>query len=530
MDYRKAGLRHESHHGRLVLCHEDRPASLYAMFAEALARNPGGPALVDGEARMTYADLADRIGRCAARLRILGLQRGDRLVVLLENRADYTVLLLASAWLGVIAVPANIRQRAPETAYMLNDCEAEAILFGKAHAQHLPSRAEAPGVRLWLAWEDEAEQWSAPGGTAPLLPPDNPPPGEDEPFCILYTSGTSGRPKGAVLTHLGVITSCLAAERHLRLGDGESMVLAVPAGHVTGVVLVLMLAIRIAGKVVIQREFKAAEFLATAARERMTYAIMVPAMYKLCLMDPGLAGHDLSAWRIGAYGGAPMPGAVAEELAQRCPGLVLVNIYGSTETSSPAVMMPLGEGGTRLDAIGRPLPHVSLVVVDDRGREVAPGEQGEIWIGGAMTVPRYWNNSAATEAGFVGAYWRSGDIGSIDAEGYVRVFDRVKDMINRGGFKIYSVEVENALMAHGDVVEAAVVGRHCPVLGERVEAFAVVRDATPGDVLRAFCAERLSDYKVPDYVHIVPGPLPRNANGKLLKTAIRGWLAEMPPG
>jgi acyl-CoA synthetase (AMP-forming)/AMP-acid ligase II len=177
--------------------------------------------------------------------------------------------------------------------------------------------------------------------------------------------------------------------------------------------------------------------------------------------------------------------------------------------------------------VGKPLPYADIIIMDEDGRQVPPGEQGEIWIAGAMTVPRYWNNPEATEKGFAGGYWKSGDIGAMDAEGYICVLDRMKDMINRGGFKIYSVEVENTLMAHEAVAEAVVVGRPCPVLGERVEAFVVTKEPADDASLRQFCAERLSDYKVPDHVYIVEGPLPRNPNGKLLKNAVREWLPAM---
>jgi O-succinylbenzoic acid--CoA ligase len=305
------------------------------------------------------------------------------------------------------------------------------------------------------------------------------------------------------------------------------MVLSVPASHVTGIVLVLWLSVCVAGKVVMQRSFQAREFLEFAQGERVTYAIMVPAMYKLCLMEEDYADFDLSAWRIGAYGGAPMAGATIDALARLTPRLTLVNIYGSTETSSPAVMMPLGEGRSRPDQVGRALPYADVLIMDEDGRQCPPGVQGEFWIGGPMTAPRYWNNDAATRANFTGGYWKSGDIGTMDADGYIRVLDRMKDMINRGGFKIYSVEVENLLMAHEAVAEAVVVGRPCPVLGERVEAFVVARAPVGEDALRAFCAERLSDYKVPDHVRLVDGPLPRNANGKLLKQVVREWLTNM---
>ena len=520
-----ARLRRELHHGRVVACHTDRPADVFAMFVAAVRRAPDRIAVVDGDQRWSYAALAARVERCAARLAALGLGAGDRIGLLLDNRADYLTVLVAAARLGVIAVPMNVRQRAPETAFALADSGAAAVIFEDALADELPPRADLAEVRHWLPYSSEALRWDGPDSLPPL--PERSAVTEDDPFCILYTSGTTGRPKGAVLTHLGIITSCIGSELHLGLADGDAMILAVPASHVTGIGLVLMLSLQVAGKVVMLRAFKARAFLEAAQAERLSYAIMVPAMYKLCLMEPDYADFDLSAWRIGAYGGAPMPEATIAALAAQTPGVTLVNIYGSTETSSPAVMMPLGEGPRRPDKVGRPLPHVDITIMDDDGRECPPGQQGEIWIAGAMTVPRYWNNPQATEAGFAAGYWKSGDIGTMDDEGYIRVLDRKKDMINRGGYKVYSAEVENVLMAHDAVVEAVVVGMPCPVLGERVAAFAVASPAVDEEALRAFCAERLSDYKVPEVLRLVEGPLPRNANGKLVKHVVRQWLA--PP-
>lgn len=515
-------LRRESHHGRVVACHPDRPANVHAMFCSAVARAPDAIALVDGEERWSYAFLAARAERCARRLASIGLQHGDRIGILLENRADYLTLLIATARLGIIAVPMNIRQRPPETAYALEDSGAAALIFEAALEDQLPDRAALSKVRHWLDYAGEAAFWSE-EEPLPALP-DQPAVDEDEPFCILYTSGTTGRPKGAVLTHFGVVTSCIGSARHLAIEDGASMILSVPASHVTGICLVLMLSVQVAGKIVLQRAFKARAFLEIAQAERMSYAIMVPAMYKLCLMEPDFSSFDLSRWRIGAYGGAPMAGAMIEALAQALPGLTLVNIYGSTETTSPAVMMPLGQGRLRPDKVGRPLPYADIVVMDAAGRECPRGVQGEIWIAGPMTIPRYWDNAEATRTNLVGGYWRSGDIGIMDEDGYICVLDRMKDMINRGGFKIYSVEVENMLLAHEDVAEAVVVGRPCPVLGERVEAFVVARHKVDEATLRDFCAAHLSDYKVPDHVRLVEGPLPRNPNGKLLKNVMRTWL------
>jgi acyl-CoA synthetase (AMP-forming)/AMP-acid ligase II len=349
-------LRKEAHHDRLVACHAERPADLFTMFVEAVRRSPQAVAAVDGDTRWSYADLAGRVERCAEWLTSLGLATGDRIAILLDNRADYVTLLLAVARLGLVAVPMNIRQRAPETAHALEDSGAYAIIHDDDLSAHLPDRAALPTVRRWLPYGEQAPLWDGPPALVRDLP-ERSAAQEDDPFCILYTSGTTGRPKGAVLTHFGVVSSCLGSRDHLRMTDGESMVLSVPASHVTGIVLVLWLSVCVAGKVVMQRSFQAREFLEFAQGERVTYAIMVPAMYKLCLMEEDYADFDLSAWRIGAYGGAPMAGATIDALARLTPRLTLVNIYGSTETSSPAVMMPLGEGRSRPDQVGRALPY-----------------------------------------------------------------------------------------------------------------------------------------------------------------------------
>jgi acyl-CoA synthetase (AMP-forming)/AMP-acid ligase II len=254
----------------------------------------------------------------------------------------------------------------------------------------------------------------------------------------------------------------------------------------------------------------------------MSHTVIVPAMYNLCLLEPEFDRYDLSAWRIGAYGGAPMPAATIERLAEKLPRLTLVNAYGATETTSPAVLMPPEHTAKHLDSVGKSVRCVTLAVMDEAGQELPRGEIGEIWISGPSIVRGYWNNPSATKEEIVAGFWRSGDLGSIDSDGFVRVFDRKKDMINRGGYKVYTAEVETVLAAHPGVVESAVVGKPCPVLGERVHAFVVPRDATlTAPKLRAFCAERLSDYKVPESFALRREALPRNANGKVLKRTLR---------
>jgi acyl-CoA synthetase (AMP-forming)/AMP-acid ligase II len=351
--------------------------------------------------------------------------------------------------------------------------------------------------------------------------------GEQDTAMILYTSGTTGRPKGAMLAHCNVIHSAMVYQACMELTAADRSIAAVPLAHVTGVVANIMSMACCAGTLIIVAEFKAADYLKVAARERVTQTVMVPAMYNLCLLQADFDSYDLSAWRIGGYGGAPMPIATIEKLAAKIPGLKLINAYGSTETTSPSTIMPPEFTAAHIDSVGLPCPGADIVVMDAHGCELPRGEIGEIWIRSGSVVRGYWNNPAATAESFTAGFWHSGDLGSIDAQGFVRVFDRQKDMINRGGLKIYSAEVESVLSGHPGVVESAIIAKPCPVLGERVHAVVVTR---PGEVtedgLRAWCAERLSDYKVPETMALTSEPLPRNANGKVMKRQLReAWAA-----
>jgi acyl-CoA synthetase (AMP-forming)/AMP-acid ligase II len=217
-----------------------------------------------------------------------------------------------------------------------------------------------------------------------------------------------------------------------------------------------------------------------------------------------------------------MPRVTIDKLARALPRLKLANVYGATETTSPATLSAPGEAASRPDSVGKVLPCAHILVCDEEGREVEPAATGELWIGGPMTIPGYWNDADANRSSFVGGYWRSGDVGSIDEAGYVRIFDRMKDVINRGGYKIYCQEVEHVLAAHPRVLECAVVARPDEVLGERVHAFVVSRggELEPTE-LSTFCAFQLSEYKVPESFTVLIEPLPRNANGKIIKTDLR---------
>lgn len=513
----------EAHYGdRVVRCFSERPASLTAMLADAVRANPTGEALICGERRYSWTQLAEQVGACAAGLAQRGIGVGDRVALLLGNRAEFVIALFAASRLGAIVVPLNIREQRPELEYVLNQCGAKLVVYEAELAERLPvpEQLTVPCRRVAMSGGEDNFAALLAAGPAPAPAAVN----EEDTAVILYTSGTTGRPKGAMLSHLAIVHSSLHYQLAFGLTAVDRCVVAVPLSHVTGLVAMITAMVRAAGTLIILPAFKAVDFLALASRERMTYTLMVPAMYNLCLLSPDFEGCDLAAWRVGGYGGAPMPPATIERLAVRLPGLGLMNVYGATETTSPTTLMPAALTARHGDSVGLALHCAEIVVMDENGHAVAPGESGELWIRGPMVVSGYWDNPQATREAITGGFWHSGDIGSVDADGLVRVFDRKKDMINRGGYKVYTAEVEAVLAEHPAVVESAVIGKACPVLGERVHAFVTVRGEVTAAALTQFCAERLSDYKRPESYTLGGEPLPRNANGKVLKRQLRDQL------
>jgi O-succinylbenzoic acid--CoA ligase len=518
---RVPAMRYERHFGdRVVRCFAERPRNAYDLLSDAVSRNPDEEAIVCESERLTYSEFENAVARCACGLLMAGIAKGDRVAMLLGNGVPFPVVMFAALRIGAVAVPLSIREQTQGLAYMLAHCGAKLLVHDAALAQRLPEPSATPALTQSVAVESGAPITALPlfaqrDGPAPT------PVDEEDTAIILYTSGTTGRPKGAMLTHFNICHSVLHYEYCMGLTSRDRAIVAVPMSHVTGVIALIASMVRVGATLVVLPSFNAAQFLALAARERMSHSLMVPAMYNLCLLDPAFEQGDYSSWRVGGYGGSPMAPATIARFAEKLPNLKLMNAYGATETTSPVTLMPPAETAARPDSVGCALPCADILAMDDAGHEVPPGEEGELWLGGPMVVKGYWDDAAATAENIVGGYWRSGDIGSVDAEGYVRVFDRKKDMINRGGHKIYSVEVENALMNFPGVIEVAVVAKPCAVLGERVHAFVVTGAAVLPEQLQRHCAALLADYKVPESFTLRDTPLPRNANGKLLKRELR---------
>jgi len=511
--------------GRLVRCFADRPADVATLLRTSFQAAADRTAVVDGASRTTYRQLGDTARAMAGNLARAGIGKGDRVALMAHNGLEAIACVAAIAMLGAVVVPVGTRLKRPEISHIFEDSEPAAVLHGAEFAGELPEFGPAARMRFAFGsdvWSDllvcrPADSWIEPDIA------------EQDTFGILYTSGTTGRPKGAMLTHFNIVHSCIHWEEVHRLGCDERTLLCIPWSHVAGLCGVVLPFLALGATIATMTEFKRREFLQLAQREKITHALLVPAMYGLCLLEPDLAGFDLQDWRLGVYGSAPMPEPTIRRFAEVFPRLQMCNAYGATETTSPATIMPPGDGVAHSASIGKAVPCADVRVLDDQGRELPPGEEGELWIGGPMVVPGYWRNPDANASAFAAGYWKSGDVGAVDAQGYVRIADRKKDMINRGGFKVYPAEVESVLAGLAGVIEAAVVGRPDEVLTESVVAFLNVgTDVDPADV-RAFCAERMADYKVPGQVVVGRDPLPRNANGKIQKAQLRAAALALPP-
>lgn len=513
---------------RIVRCYSDQPGSVDELLRQAAADAPNSEAVVDEQRRCNYMELDMAADAIALGLLARGVAAGDRVALLLSNRLEFVECLFGIIRMGAIAVPLNVRERRFELQSILQHAEAKVLIHEANLRDRLPSTEEVPTLTHRIAvggaspGSEPFDSLYALNGkpAAPLR--------KDDTAVIVYTSGTTGRPKGVMLTHLSIVTSTINYELCWGLNGRDRSVMAVPANNVTGLVAVLFTMVRTCGATIMMRDFKAARFLELAASERMTYAILVPTMYNLFLLQTDFRDYDLRHWRIAAYGGALMPARTIETLAAALPHLQLLNAYGATETTSPATLSPLDTGPSRADTVGCPVPSAEVIVVDDRGCEVPTGKSGEVWIAGANVAVGYWKDIEATRSAFVGGYWRSGDIGSLTLDGYLKILDRRKDQINRGGYKVYSVEVESVLMQHSAVVEAVIIPTSDPVLGEKTHAIVHVdAESVTAVELKRFCAERLSDYKVPDFVTFVHQPFPRSDNGKILKRGIADWIKSL---
>jgi acyl-CoA synthetase (AMP-forming)/AMP-acid ligase II len=509
---------------------------------------PGQEILADGETRLTYGVLLERVNRLAAALRAAGFAPGERAACLDVNSHRSLEAYLATVALGGAFVPLNFRARHDELAYMIEAAQATTLFFGERYRAVLPP-GEGPGLlKRWVALgEHRAEAGgSAAGSKAPLSHEAliasgadfAPAPVEEEQTAILmFTSGTTSRPKGVHLTH-GDFT--LYVTNSVELADGGDrgvMLMAMPLYHIAGATSILTCLFS-GRRLALLPQFDAGQWLEMVERERITHSFLVPTMMKKVLDHPDFSRRDLSTLRNLAYGGAPMPVPVIREAIRRFPASTgFVNAFGQTETTSTLTVLGPEDhrlsGSTeeivtrtrRLASVGRPLPDVEIRIAGSVGEALAAGQVGEIWVRTGRLMKGYEGLGATTMR--EGGWHATGDMGWLDQEGYLFIAGRKDDMIIRGGENISPAEIESVLHAHPAVEEAAVIGVPDLEWGQRVAAAVVLRPGARAgaEELREFVHQRLASYKKPERIMFLP-ELPKTATGKVIKRELPSLFLE----
>ena len=501
---------------RLVSTFVKRDTNFWHAFEKNVKKNPANIAVIDDGVRISYEEIYNLAINQSCHFIQLGIKKGDRVCVLFENSWPLLIYILAGLKDGIIIVPLNPKSSIVENETIINDCTPNSIFFDKLLNINIPEKQKITSVKYFLNFDEKILKKNITENKKSFYVVD-----EEDPAFILYTSGTTGNPKGAVITNINIIHSCLHFQRHFSLSDKDNSILVVPASHVTGLVAHIMTMFFSGGTLILMKKFDVKEFLYLAEKEHLTYLIMVPAMYNLCLIRDDLNKYDLSSWRIGCFGGASMPLGTIKKLKSLLPNLSLVNAYGSTETCSPATLMPLKYKNNLIASVGKVVETGKIMIMNDNNEQVSIEETGELWIFGPMVIPGYWKNKKKTSEEFVNGYWKSGDIGYKDKNGYIYILDRKKDVINRGGYKIYSTEIENLISLSGLVLEVAVIPHMDPILGEKIHVI-IYSDNQSKNLkkLQKLCSINLSEYKQPDYWTFLDSELPKNKNGKILKSLL----------
>ncbi len=496
-------------------------------------RLPEKTALVEGDVRLTYSQVVAQAESLSAHLAARGVAPGDRVALLFPNCIEFCIAYFAVMRLGAIVVPLNNRLAPREFAYIVNDAAPRTLILGYQFWDTYESFREELDVSLDLIYAGSEPREGAavfdelvrPGPEIPISPEIS----SDAPACIMYTSGTTGLPKGAVMSHRNIFANARNCGVHMGYRERDVTLIVVPLFHVTGLNTQMAALFYVGGTTVIMRAYNTAGMIELLAEHKVTTMITVPTMYTLMLVNPALETANLSSLRAFSYGGAPMAHDTIKALSDRL-GVDLFNAYGLTETSSLTTTMPPCDTLRKGDSVGLPVTGVQLRVVGPAGENLPPDMVGELWVKGPNVVTSYWNKPEATAKDLADGWLRTGDYARIDDEGFVFVVDRMKDMINRGGENIYSIEVESALLAHPKVLEASVVPRPHTVFGEVVHAFVVpAPDAQPTEhEVIEHCRMLIADYKVPASVTFL-NELPRNPGGKVLKTDLRSMVPAGDP-
>ena len=517
--------------------------------------------LVFEDERITYAAHYKAVAHLARRLREdFGVQKGDRVAVVMRNYPQWAVGFWAALAIGAIATPLNSWWTGEELEYGLADSGAKVAIVDPEKLErirdHLPTLTQLKTVIVARGGDDEAdprivslEKLIGSARAWASLPDIEMPAAEvgpDDDATIMYTSGTTGKPKGALATHRGIISNVFngmacQARHFVRQGQSPPVrdplndppripLLAIPFFHATGAFSNLVPVIMNADKIVTMYKWDPGEALEIIEREKVTMIGGVPAIAWQVLEHPDRDKYDLSSIQFVAYGGAPSAPELVATIKRRFPNGLASNGWGMTETCAASCVNFGKDYEVRPDSCGAPAPAMDFKIVGSNGETLGPNQVGELWVKGPNNCKAYWNKPEATAKTYIDGWVVTGDIGRMDEESFVFLLDRAKDMLIRGGENIYCIEVESALYDHPAIMDAAVVGIPHKVLGEEVGAVVQVKPdmEVTADELRRFTAQKIAAFKVPVDIQIQRDPLPRNANGKIMKSELRTRFAPRP--
>jgi long-chain acyl-CoA synthetase len=478
-------------------------------LGRALRFYPGRAALARDGRLLSFRELQTRVEGIAGTLTRHGFGVGDRLALLLPNGPDYIELVYACGMLGVIAVPLNTRLSTKEIDGVLEDARPHGIV------RH--SSLAVPGVEL--SWQQVIDKEALPISSDPAPKVFYDPEGV---LGLIYTSGTTGLPKGVIVTHGNVLSDIHNFNYWMRYTEGGTYLHAAPIFHIADFPSMFAAPAFGASQITIPK-FSAQTFCETVEREHVTHSVLVPTMMNLLIQFPDARKYDLSSLQVLAYGGSPMAPELVRRTRQLLPKVKLIQVYGLSETGFLTGLQDEEHTEDKLMSCGRPCPGVDLQVTDMSGKQVDPGQAGELIARGANVMRGYWNNPEETAEAFRDGFFRTGDIGHQGNGGYFYILDRLKDMIVTGGENVYSGEVEAVIYGHPAVREAAVFGVPDPQWGELVMACVVLKAGAilTSDDLIAFCRRSLASYKLPRRVEFSETDLPKSSSGKLLKRTLR---------
>ena len=490
-------------------------------FVQAHAvRTPDRLAVVYQDQRVTWADFEDRVLRLAGWLAAQGVTEDDIVAVVMKNSTTFLEAAFAVSHLGAVFLPVNYRLAQPEVGYIAGHAGAKLLLADAEFADI--AAGTAPAVHLLdEAGQRDSRSFAGGSGAAPPAPRKT-----DDLYRLMYTSGTTDRPKGVMHSYGNFYWKCMDQVIALAMTAADRLLIVGPLYHVGACDLPGIAALWIGGSIVVMRDFDAAAALAAIERERVTCAWFAPVMTGrlLALEDRERFDRTSLAWAIG--GGERTPESRIRAFRDLFPNARYIDGFGLTETCGGDTLMEAGMEIAKIGSTGRALAHVEIRIADDTGNWLPPDREGEICVRGPKVTAGYWKDAAKTAASFFGEWFRTGDMGRLDADGFLYVTDRKKDMIISGGENIASSEVERVLYELPEIAEAAVIGVPDESWGERPIAVAVLRPGAALDyaAVAAHCRDRLAGFKVPKELHL-RDDLPRNPSGKILKRVLREEFA-----